>query len=545
MDLRDKLDLIGTIKNYLPFGMITVAVIAVIMVVGYFIYRKILKGKKKLSIRKLIWLIIFVCYVLMLGSVTILSRGNSYFGGRYPLFYSYREAWYSFSAQNWRNLILNICMFVPLGFLLPVGIRKMRRFWKTALCGVAVTIVIETLQYLTQRGMFEWDDVLNNTVGAMIGYGLFVIVYAIVMNIRNMRNAFGKTAGQSDSEGQYSSGKNTAISGKYVICCQIPLIAVCVCYALIFGIYQHQELGNLRSQLPNLFRNDELTVSTDQTYATEEQTVPVYQLVQMNREECEAYAADFFEKIGDQLAADETLHYDNTDVFYGESGNTLWLDYIGLTWTYTDFDTTYAEDVEEADTSDSEDEDVDDMSEDESDTSDSGISNSWIDDSNIGDSDVIGSDTGAIKTVTDADEAAIRAALAQYQITVPEGCTFGNEGEGNYSFTASELHEEDHIYDGTIECKYYSNGKMGGISNGMTQGRYYKDFTIISEQEAYEKIVEGKFHVWMFDEDRYNVKVGDDSLTYEQDSKGFYQPVYTFRISINGSGAEISIPAIK
>mgnify|MGYP006877193280 FL=1 len=49
----------------------------------------------------------------------------------------------------------------------------------------------------------------------------------------------------------------------------------------------------------------------------------------------------------------------------------------------------------------------------------------------------------------------------------------------------------------------------------------------------------------MFDEDRYDVKVGDDSLTYEQDSKGFYQPVYTFRISINGSGAEISIPAIK
>lgn len=533
MDLRDKLDVIGTIRNYLPFGIMAMVVIAVIIVVGYFIYRKILKGKKKLNIGKLIWLIVFVCYVLMLGSVTILSRGNSYFGGKYPLFYSYREAWYSFSAQEWRNLILNIGMFVPLGFLLPVGFCKMRKFWKTALCGLTVTIVIETLQYLTQRGMFEWDDVLNNTVGAMIGYGVFVIVYAIAVNVQRVRMVDAQCQGDQGNREEYGSEKSEdGLSIKYVIGCQIPLLATCLCYVLIFGIYQHQELGNLRSQLANSFWQEELTVSTDQTYAAEEQTVPVYQLVQKNRAECEAYATDFFEKIGDKLAADETLHYDNTDVFYGESGNTLWLDYVGLTWTYTDFDTTYAEDTEE-ETSDFEEEDS--VSENISD-----ISNSGTDDSDIGDSD-----TGTIKPVTDADEATIRAALAQYQITIPEECTFSNEGEGNYSFTASELHQGDRIYDGTIECKYYSNGKMGGISNWMTQGLYYKDFIIISEQEAYEKIVEGRFHVWMSDEYRYDINVGDASLVYEQDSKGFYQPVYTFHASINGSEAEISIPAIK
>lgn len=172
----------------------------------------------------------------------------------------------------------------------------------------------------------------------------------------------------------------------------------------------------------------------------------------MNREECEAYAADFFEKIGDQLVPDETLHYDNTDVFYGKSGNTLWLDYEGLTWNYTDFDTTYAEDTEDEYT--------------------------------------------GIKTVTDADETTIRTALAQYQITVPEGCTFSNDGEGNYTFTASEFKVGDKMYDGTIDCKYYSNGKMGGISNYMTQCFFYKDFDIISEQDAYEKILDGKFRVW-------------------------------------------------
>ena len=499
MDLRDKLDLIGTIRNYLPFGIVAMAGIAVIIVVGYFIYKKILKGKKKISIGKLAWGILFVCYVLMLGSVTLLSRGKSYNGGRYPLFYSYREAWYSFSVQEWRNLILNIWMFVPLGFLLPMGVRKMRRFWKTALCGFAVTVMIEILQHLTQRGVFEWDDVLNNTVGAMIGYGLFVICYAIVVKVKSLRHM-----ADQECNGVHSTGK---ISGKYVISCQIPLIVTCICYVLIFGIYQHQELGNLQSQLTTLFHRNELMVTTDQTYSKEEQAVPVYQLVQMNREECVAYAADFFEKIGDQLAEDETIHYDNTDVFYGKSGNTLWLDYEGMTWNYTDFDTTYAEDTEEDDDSDT--------------------------------------NAGEIKSVTDADEAAVRAALEQYQITIPESCTFSNDGEGNYTFTASELKVGDRMYDGKIECRYYSNGKMSSLSNQMTQCYYYRDMPIISEQEAYEKIAEGRFRVWMFDSDTYDINTGEVSLIYEKDSKGFYQPEYKFHVIMNGSKEALYIPAVK
>ena len=532
MALRDKLDLIGTIKNYLPFGIVALVGIAVIMIAGYIIYRKILKGKKKISIGKLVWGVVFVCYLLMLGSVTLLSRGNSYNGGRYPLFYSYRDAWYSFSAQGWRNLILNIWMFVPLGFLLPMGIRKMRRFWKTALCGFVVTVVIEILQYLTQRGMFEWDDVLNNTVGAMIGYGLFVICYAIVVKVKSLRRAANQ-----NSNGVHSEGK---VSGKYVISCQISLIATCICYALIFGIYQHQELGNLRSQLANSFRRDELTVTTDQTYSKEAQTVPVYQLVQMNREECEAYAADFFEKIGDQLAADEILHYDNTDVFYGESGNTLWLDYEGITWTYTDFDTTYAEDTEDEDTDS-------DTTYDEDTDSDHGEEEDAMsaDDSNTGDSSTDESSTGFIKPVTNADENTVRAALEQYQIKVPEGCSFRNDGEGNYTFTASQLKVGDQMYDGEISCKYYSNGKMGGISNYMMQCFFYKDFKIISEQDAYDKIVDGKYRVWAPYEYSYDIKVGDASLVYEKDSKGFYQPEYQFHVTMNGSETDLYIPALK
>ena len=41
-----------------------------------------------------------------------------------------------------RNIVLNILLFVPFGFLLPLGIRFFRRFWVTYLTG------LDSIQYL-------------------------------------------------------------------------------------------------------------------------------------------------------------------------------------------------------------------------------------------------------------------------------------------------------------------------------------------------------------------------------------------------------------
>ena len=72
------LDLMNTISRYFFLGLTGMAGIAVVIVAGYFlVYKKILKGQKKLGIGRLVWLILFLCYLLMLGSVTLLSRGNS------------------------------------------------------------------------------------------------------------------------------------------------------------------------------------------------------------------------------------------------------------------------------------------------------------------------------------------------------------------------------------------------------------------------------------------------------------------------------------
>lgn len=504
------------IKGYLPFGLLAIAVLAVIVFVGYYLfYRKVMKGKKVLSVGKLIWLIVFLAYIFVLAAVTLLARGNSYQRNIVPLFVSYREAWYQYSMQDWRNLILNIGIFVPFGFLLPIGISKMRKFWKTALCGFLVTFVIENGQLIGQRGVFECDDILNNTIGGMIGFGLFAICYAVYLLLS--KNA---------SERKWSAGR--------VIAYQLPLILTCVSYLAVFAVYNHQELGNMMSQNTMHFKKGSLQVSSEENYSEQKDQTAVYQLKQMSHEEAEQYAAQFFENIGDTLDAEQSIFYEDTGVFYSENGNDLWLDYTGMTWNFTDFATTYSEDMEENS---------------ELDVDESVDGTNSADDRNVNGAesvdDVDDTSTNAIKTVDDADEETIRNALKQYGVDVPEGCIFSKGEDGYYNFSADQIKQGNAMYDGTIECGYYDNGKLGEIWNRMTVSSYYKDFSVISEQDAYERIAKGKFYTWLEDADSYEIEVGKGTLNYEKDSKGFYQPTYLFSATVNGTKSEIAIPAIK
>ena len=65
---------------------------------------------------------------------------------------------------------LNLLMFVPAGYLLPVLRREVDSWWKAALWGFCLSLVIELLQLVTRLGMFDLDDLMNNTLGAVVGW---------------------------------------------------------------------------------------------------------------------------------------------------------------------------------------------------------------------------------------------------------------------------------------------------------------------------------------------------------------------------------------
>ena len=61
-------------------------------------------------------------------------------------------------------------MFIPVGLL--VG----KRGWKGLLFAIGCSVLIEVLQLLSRRGLFGFDDIIHNTLGAAIGLGLWVVV---------------------------------------------------------------------------------------------------------------------------------------------------------------------------------------------------------------------------------------------------------------------------------------------------------------------------------------------------------------------------------
>ena len=64
---------------------------------------------------------------------------------------------------------MNIFLFIPFGFLLSYVLNF--KLLHVFLTGLFLSALIESLQYVYGLGLCELDDVFNNTVGSLIGYG--------------------------------------------------------------------------------------------------------------------------------------------------------------------------------------------------------------------------------------------------------------------------------------------------------------------------------------------------------------------------------------
>ena len=81
-------------------------------------------------------------------------------------------------------MIENIIMFLPWGFLLPILFRRLRRNgFLCVLSGLAASCALETIQYLTQRGFCQLDDVVMNTLGALTGWCFCVFILNVFKKV--------------------------------------------------------------------------------------------------------------------------------------------------------------------------------------------------------------------------------------------------------------------------------------------------------------------------------------------------------------------------
>jgi glycopeptide antibiotics resistance protein len=83
-----------------------------------------------------------------------------------------------------QQLLGNVVLFVPLGFLLPLLSTRYRRFALTAAVGLSVSVGIELVQFaqlltLSSRRSADVDDVILNVTGACLGYLLWRGAHAL------------------------------------------------------------------------------------------------------------------------------------------------------------------------------------------------------------------------------------------------------------------------------------------------------------------------------------------------------------------------------
>lgn len=87
--------------------------------------------------------------------------------------WSYREAFNGFSIRRLgvaRSIVLNIMLFIPLGYLLPSIYRFIdHKYLLTIISIIIISVFTEIIQWLSRTGLVETDDVINNLIGGLIG----------------------------------------------------------------------------------------------------------------------------------------------------------------------------------------------------------------------------------------------------------------------------------------------------------------------------------------------------------------------------------------
>jgi glycopeptide antibiotics resistance protein len=79
---------------------------------------------------------------------------------------------------NWTAWALNVVLFVPLGLLLPCCWEGFDRIGHAALFGFLFSLAIELSQLLNFR-VTDIDDLIANTLGAVIGCLIFLVLRAV------------------------------------------------------------------------------------------------------------------------------------------------------------------------------------------------------------------------------------------------------------------------------------------------------------------------------------------------------------------------------
>ena len=169
--------------------MIQILLIALLLGLVAVVVENASKWQNRNRFSRLIW---FVFFVYVLGNLyfTMLSRTpgsgtlldlrpfKSYFELAGKISVDFKNdigfmALFLDGTNSLDRLILNILLYYPLGYLLPILFPKIKPK-HVILIGCLCSIATEAIQYILKMGWCEIDDVIHNTLGTVIGVGIWL-----------------------------------------------------------------------------------------------------------------------------------------------------------------------------------------------------------------------------------------------------------------------------------------------------------------------------------------------------------------------------------
>jgi glycopeptide antibiotics resistance protein len=224
---------------------------------------------------------------LLSGQINYLSGVNLH------LFRAFREAWGLFTWRSWLNLLLNVALFLPLGVLLPLLFRPMERWYIMLGTAFGTSLFIELVQFATNLGTFDVDDLAANTLGGMLGFCLVQLVRSLIR------------------------GRGTVKTGQFSL---LPLLSLLTVAGTLL-VYQLQPYGNLSIAPAYRVNTSNITFSAACALSDAAVTAPVYisQEEPDSQTEQDAFAADFFQLLG-LSAPDDVMYYDDESYYADHAG---------------------------------------------------------------------------------------------------------------------------------------------------------------------------------------------------------------------------------
>ena len=151
-----------------PWSVREIIVFLIILsVCSFFIIRAV--RRKRLKLQQGAAVLALILFLGVVFASTVFTRTPTV--RRYELIPCW--SWYEVIVNHSQGLLienlLNMILLLPVGILLPMILDSRLRPSMVFLIGMVISAAIELSQLIFQRGLFEWDDMLHNGFGCMLG----------------------------------------------------------------------------------------------------------------------------------------------------------------------------------------------------------------------------------------------------------------------------------------------------------------------------------------------------------------------------------------